>query len=140
MKQWLLFFFLLPIPITQLRAAEVPQPWGYHTLIDLKDCDPNLIRSRTHINAYVVALCNMIDMKRFGEPMIVHFGEDPHVSGYSLVQLIETSLVSGHFVNESNTAYIDIFSCKPYNHEKAIRFTQEAFHGNVNKVHIIERQ
>ena len=42
------------------------------------------------------------------------FGEDERVSGFSMTQLIETSLISGHFANQSNTAYLDVFSCKPY--------------------------
>lgn len=41
-------------------------------------------------------------------------GCEPRVSGYSMTQLIETSLISGHFANESNAAYLDIFSCKFY--------------------------
>ena len=31
-----------------------------------------------------------------------------------MVQLIETSLISGHFANDTNSAYLDIFSCKGY--------------------------
>ncbi len=60
-----------------------------------------------------MALCELIGMKRYGDCQIVHFGEG-RVAGYSMVQLIETSLISGHFANDSNRAYLDIFSCKGY--------------------------
>jgi S-adenosylmethionine/arginine decarboxylase-like enzyme len=89
-------------------------PWGLAIAIDLGSCDPQHIRDPAHIERFVMALCDLITMRRYGDPIIVRFGADPRVSGYSLVQLIETSLISGHFAEESNAAYIDIFSCKPY--------------------------
>jgi S-adenosylmethionine/arginine decarboxylase-like enzyme len=50
-------------------------------------------------------------MKAFGRPMIQHFGEGDK-AGYTLVQLIETSNITGHFCDNSGDAYLDIFSCK----------------------------
>ena len=79
------------------------------------------------IQTYVIKLCELIQMKRFGDPTIVHFGEEERVAGYSLVQLIETSNICGHFANESNAAYIDIFSCKYFDPELAAAFTIETF-------------
>lgn len=90
------------------------QPWGLAAAVDLYGCRPALIRSAEHIRAFVEQLCLLIEMKRFGETVVVDFGEEPRVSGYSMMQLIETSLISGHFANESNAAYLDIFSCKFY--------------------------
>ena len=52
-------------------------------------------------------------MQRFGECQVVDFGSG-RVAGYSMVQLISTSLISGHFANDTNNAYLDIFSCKGY--------------------------
>ena len=90
------------------------QPWGLATAVDLYGCDPALIRSAAHIRTFVEQLCLLIEMKRFGETLVVDFGAEPRVSGYSMTQLIETSLISGHFANQSNAAYLDIFSCKFY--------------------------
>lgn len=52
-------------------------------------------------------------MKRHGECHAIHFGEG-RVAGYSMIQLIETSLISAHFADRTNAAYLDIFSGKPY--------------------------
>ncbi|MBN2458174.1 S-adenosylmethionine decarboxylase [Candidatus Woesearchaeota archaeon] len=98
--------------------------FGLWTGIDLYSCDPAAVNShreesRSTIEGMVADLCMDIDMKRFGETIIVGFGNEPRVSGYSMMQLIETSLVSGHFVDMNNSAYIDIFSCKPYPPEHA---------------------
>ena len=75
----------------------------------------------------VIEVCDLIRMKRFGEPQVVHFGPNDRVAGYSMTQLIETSLISGHFANEANAAYIDIFSCKEYEPGVAAEFTRRFF-------------
>ena len=87
---------------------------------------PEAIRDRDHIEAYVIALCKLIRMKRFGKCQIVHFGEG-RVAGYSMLQLIETSLISGHFANETNRAYLDIFSCKGYDPALVEEFSRKFF-------------
>jgi S-adenosylmethionine/arginine decarboxylase-like enzyme len=101
--------------------------WGLLTSVDLRDCDPKKIRSKEHIAKFSVDLCEFIEMKRFGDPIVVRFGDDPRVQGYSLAQLIETSLISGHFAEDTNRAFIDIFSCKEYPPTKAAEFCAKYF-------------
>ena len=103
------------------------KPWGMATSVDLKDCNPETIRSAEKIKQFVRELCDLIDMKRFGETIVVNFGEDPRVSGFSMTQLIETSLISGHFANQTNAAYLDIFSCKEYPPEIMANFCKKFF-------------
>jgi S-adenosylmethionine/arginine decarboxylase-like enzyme len=100
--------------------------WGLSTSVDLQDCHPETIQDRKHIEAYVIALCELIGMKRYGECQIVHFGEG-RVAGYSMIQLIETSLISGHFANDTNRAYLDIFSCKGYDPKIVEAFSKKFF-------------
>jgi S-adenosylmethionine/arginine decarboxylase-like enzyme len=100
--------------------------WGMSTSVDLQDCDPRMIRSRLRIREYVLRLCDLIEMRRFGDTQIVHFGEG-HVAGFSMTQLIETSLISGHFANDTNRAYLDIFSCKAYDPAVVEKFAREFF-------------
>jgi S-adenosylmethionine/arginine decarboxylase-like enzyme len=100
--------------------------WGLCTSVDLQDCNPDTIRDRSQIEAYVIALCQVIGMKRFGDCQIVNFGEG-RVAGYSMVQLIETSLISGHFANDTNRAYLDIFSCKGYDPSVVEAFSRDYF-------------
>lgn len=109
------------------KHYDAEQCWGLSVSLDLQNCDPELIRSAKHIEQYVIELCEILDVNRFGETQIVHFGREEKVEGYSMVQLIETSLISGHFANLTNTTYIDIFSCKIYNPYAAAEFTKQAF-------------
>jgi len=103
--------------------------WGLASSIDIYDCDPATIRDADKIRQFVVELCDLIEMKRFGETVVVNFGEDERVAGYSMTQLIETSLISAHFANQTNATYLDVFSCKPYDPEVVADFAQEFFGG-----------
>jgi S-adenosylmethionine/arginine decarboxylase-like enzyme len=85
--------------------------WGLSAAVDLHSCDPALIRSAGSIREFVYKLCDHIGVQRYGECVIVHFGEREEIAGFSMTQLIETSLVSGHFVNQTNRAFLDVFSC-----------------------------
>lgn len=104
--------------------------WGMLASIDIKNCNPELIRSKTFIKNYVKQLCDLIGMKRYGPTRIEFFGPTEEVKGYSMFQFIETSCISGHFANKTNTAYIDLFSCKPYDPKLASEFTAKKFGSN----------
>ena len=114
--------------------------WGLYTSVDIHNCDPAIIRDADMIRQYVVQLCDLIEMKRFGETQVVHFGEDERVAGYSMIQLIETSLISGHFANSTNSAYLDIFSCKFYDASIMVEFTKNYFKASDAVVHITLRK
>jgi len=106
------------------------QPWGLSSSIDIYNCDLVTIRSAEKIKQFVIELCDLIEMKRFGETVVVNFGEDERVSGYSMTQLIETSLISAHFANLTNTVYLDVFSCKYYDLEVVSEFAKIFFGGS----------
>lgn len=102
--------------------------WGLLTSIDLSECDPKIIRDANKVREFVRELCEQIDMKRFGDTVVVDFGDDPKVAGFSMTQLIETSLISGHFGSGiTRYVYLDIFSCKWYDQQKAADFSKNFF-------------
>jgi S-adenosylmethionine/arginine decarboxylase-like enzyme len=109
--------------------------WGLHSGIDIHGCNPETIRSADEIRRFVYELCELIDMKRFGECVVVNFGEDERVAGYSMTQLIETSLISAHFANGTNAVYLDVFSCKYYNPEVVAEFAKKFFQGSDYDLH-----
>jgi S-adenosylmethionine decarboxylase len=101
--------------------------WGLVASIDLHGCNADTIRDAEKIKQFVYELCERIGMKRFGECTVVNFGEDEKVAGFSMTQLIETSLISAHFANATNTTYLDVFSCKYYDPVVASEFAKEYF-------------
>lgn len=116
-------YLTMPEPETNGK----PAPWGWHLVLNLYDCNRDRIQSAEVIRAFVINLCDLIEMRRFGEPTIVNFGDDPRVTGYSLIQLIETSNICAHFADQSCAAYIDIFSCQEFDPEVAVSFCIAAF-------------
>jgi S-adenosylmethionine/arginine decarboxylase-like enzyme len=95
------------------QTRKVRRRWGYHLIVDARDCDPVAIRSKETIRAFVKELVTAIDMVAFGQPQIVMFGTGDK-KGYTLVQLIETSDITAHFIEEFNDVYLDVFSCKNF--------------------------
>jgi S-adenosylmethionine/arginine decarboxylase-like enzyme len=112
--------------------------WGYHLALDVGKCKGASIRCHTNIYYFAKKLVREIDMKAYGEPQIVRFGVDDKM-GYTLVQLIETSNITAHFSEETNAAYIDVFSCKPYDPEIVKQVVNKCFAPETIKAHYFER-
>lgn len=115
--------------------------YGMELALDLYDCDLQKISDGGHIKDFLIKLCDeVIEMKRFGEAIVEHFGhETPITAGYSMVQLIETSCVTGHFSEHKKSAYINIFSCKWFDQHKATEFTKNWFRAGKVKQHLSDR-
>lgn len=114
--------------------------WGMEVALDLLDVDLELIKSEEHIRRYVKELVELIEMKAYGETQVVHFGSCPEVQGYTMVQMIETSLISAHFAELTSAAYINVFSCKPFDPEKVQEFSVNFFNAKEASVHIMIRK
>lgn len=108
--------------------------------MDCAQGELELIRSGDNIRDYVKVLVEAIDMVAYGEPMVVHFAthaEDK--AGYSLCQMIETSNITGHFVDINGDFYIDIFSCKPIDISAAQSVTEKYFRPKTVRVNFLTR-
>jgi len=109
-------------------------------ILDLAGCDPQIMASKKQLKYFVVRLCKLIKMKRYGEPFIERFGFGADfTAGYSLVQLIETSSITGHFSDLWGRAYINVFSCKKYNPKVVKKFTKEFFGAKTIKNRLLFR-
>lgn len=117
-------------------SEDIGKAWGVACSFDIYDCNPDTIRDADEIKRFVRELCELIDMRRFGDTVVVNFGEDERVAGFSMTQLIETSLISAHFANASNATYLDVFSCKPYDPSVVEKFALEFFGGSRCVTHV----
>jgi len=90
--------------------------WGYHLMLDCAGCNDN-IRDKEKIREFTKELVKRIDMVAHGEPIIEYLLLGDPKQGYSMMQLITTSNICGHFNELEGTAYFDIFSCKEYDIE-----------------------
>jgi len=100
--------------------------FGQELIMDIYDCDPKILKSKKKILEYSDKICELIKVKKYGKAIAIRFGTG-FAAGFSLVQLIETSLVSGHFSEQWNRAFINIFSCKSFDDKIAKDFTKKFF-------------
>lgn len=113
---------------------------GQELIVDLRECDYKIISSKEKIIEYVDRVCRLTKMKRYGKTAIERFGEKTAWGeGYSFFQFIEESSISGHFIEEERTAFINIFSCKPFDGEEAMKFTKKFFRSVQSKKIILLR-
>ena len=113
--------------------------WGKHLILDAARVAPHTIRNPANIHAFNKALVKRIDMVAYGEPQIVRFGSG-NKAGYTLVQLIETSNICAHFVEENNSMYLDVFSCKDFDPTVVKETVEEFFEAERMKFKVLTRQ
>ncbi len=115
--------------------------WGMELLLDLFGCDPHTISSEDRIAAYAVELCDVIGMSRYGDPQVPYFGlADPKTQGHSLVQLIETSLISAHFSRSwGDFAAVNVHSCMAFDVDKVVTFSRAFFGAETVTTHVVAR-
>lgn len=102
--------------------------FGWELMLDLHGCNEEAISTAETIQRYAKELCKVIDMIPYGEAQTPYFGEKcEHTKGYSLLQFVETSSITGHFSEGTGNAYINIFSCKEFDPEEAKKFSSEFF-------------
>ena len=116
------------------------EAFGQHLVIDAAGCNGN-ISDRDALAAFATDLVKAIDMKAYGAPWIEHFGHDlPKASGYTLVQLIETSNITAHFCDHTGEAYIDVFSCKTFDETIALAVVDRHFEPEICETRSMTRQ
>jgi len=111
--------------------------FGYHLMLDCSGCEN--IDSRDNIYNFVKELVKRIDMTAHGEPIIEYLLPGDPKQGFSLMQLITTSNISGHFMELDGTAYFDIFSCKTFDIEDAKNVVNEFFNPKKMRVNFVTR-
>lgn len=91
--------------------------WGYHLILDCSGLDSAAIKNPAVLDQWIRQLVQDINMKAHGQPIITYNGEQPYHSGYTVVQIITTSSIVAHFIDEPASCYLDVFSCKPFDFE-----------------------
>ena len=120
--------------------TEAKESWGYHLLLDCRGMNDNVEDEKT-IRKFVKELVDRIDMIAVGDPLVKYFPPKPDPkSGWSIVQLIVTSTIVCHFMDQSREAYIDVFSCKKFEPSDAEDVVREFFEPEHIKSHFLNRQ
>jgi|AntAceMinimDraft_1070359.scaffolds.fasta_scaffold24384_4 S-adenosylmethionine/arginine decarboxylase-like enzyme len=95
-------------------------PWGYHYHYDVAGCSN--VSDKEHVTGFIKELVTSIDMTPLGEPFVEHINVEGVDSGITAVQVITTSSITAHFIDDTGDLYLDVFSCKEFdvNNVKAV--------------------
>jgi S-adenosylmethionine/arginine decarboxylase-like enzyme len=121
------------------KAPTILRTWGKHLILDAAGCSPKMIGCAKVIDGFARSLVKRIDMVAYGQPQVVMFGSG-NKKGYTLVQLIETSNITAHFVEENDSMYLDVFSCKDFDPEVVEEAVKEFFDAKYFNRKVILRQ
>lgn len=113
--------------------------WGYHLLLDCSECNQS-IDNDTIIEKFVVELIPSIGMQAVDSPRIEYLLPKTPNAGYSMMQMIQTSNITAHFVSATRDGYIDLFSCKKFNKDIVITLVKKYFNPKSIKETFLERQ
>lgn len=116
-----------------MESESSANSYGLELILDLHGCDAELF-TRQDIEQFCGKLCELIGMDRcdlhFWDDVGVPVEEqqtDPKTKGTSAVQFILTSTIVIHTLDLMKAVYVNIFSCKEFNTDKAAEFTANWF-------------
>lgn len=121
------------------------EPYGYETLIDLKDCNTGLF-TRKIIKQFFIELCDCTIMTPeklvwwddIGLPKEFQ-QKDKRTKGTSAVQFILTSHIFIHTFDLTGRVNINFFSCKDYDVKRVIHYCKWFFEGKKKQSRVIPR-
>ena len=113
--------------------------WGKHLVIDARACDITKATDPQYIYNFTKDLVKLIDMKPFGEPQVVHFDGGSGKAGWTVMQFIETSNITGHFLDNNGDLYLDVFSCKEYDIDTVIKYLFTQFKPEAIRYEVLVR-
>ncbi len=122
-----------------------PAPYGQELVLDLHGCDVRRF-TREHIAEFLAELCDLIGMERcdlhFWDDLGVPEDEqqtDPRTKGTSAVQFILTSTIVIHTLTDLEVAYVNVFSCEPFDADAAGEFTAKSFRSASWTARVLQR-
>lgn len=117
---------------------ETVKPWGKSVAIDLHGCAHERLIDPQLLKQFVADIIPLIDMEAHGPCYVDRFGEGD-IEGLSGMQFIKTSTITVHLDEVGNRAFIDIFSCKDFDADKAETFAKEFFQAKMVKSTVLDR-
>jgi S-adenosylmethionine/arginine decarboxylase-like enzyme len=115
--------------------------WGYQFILDCSQCNPAMMADRNNVDAWIRKLVKDIDMQPIGEPRIEYTAaEYPDKAGFTVIQVIVTSSIVAHFVDNLGQIYLDVFSCKSFDRELVKQSVDDFFKCKKYREYFLTRQ
>jgi len=115
--------------------------WGYQLMLDCSECDILLMSDYANVEQWIRKLVTDIGMQPIGDPRIEYTAANiPDKAGFTVVQIIVTSSIVAHFVDNLGHIYLDVFSCKTFDLEVVKKSIKQSFGCEKYREHFIARQ
>ena len=114
--------------------------YGPHLMLDLNDCNPTTLDDLDACFKLLNELPGMIGMTKITQPYVFRYsGMIPEDDGITGVTVIAESHISLHTYPKKSFVFVDLFSCKPFDVERAMDYIVQFFESNSPEVHVQER-
>lgn len=114
--------------------------FGPHLTIDVKNASESTLSDINLHFEFLNGLPKMIGMTPITQPYVFPYsGLVPEDKGITGFQVIAESHISIHSFQEKGWCFIDVFSCKPFDTDKAIEYVKSIFGNSDTVVSLVER-
>ncbi len=120
--------------------------YGKELILDIHECGAGYRFNRKDLKIFLKNLVKLLDMK--AEKLIwwdykgmpeEYAKAPPHLKGISAIQFIRTSNIVIHTLDSREIIYLNIFSCKDFDADKAAKFCEKYFEGRIVNQQVIDR-
>lgn len=115
--------------------------WGYQLIIDCFDCSNDMCCDLDHGYEFLDQICGHLDMTKQTQPYIFKTCERtfPGKPGYSgWVPIIESG-IQIHTSANNRFISIDVYSCRPFEHEEVVEYVRSWFRPGAIETHFFRR-
>ncbi len=117
--------------------------FGPHLMLDCYGCNREKLKDKIFLHRFLDELPVLIGMHKISEPNVVEFSGNPNSfdrGGLCGIILIAESHISVHtFPDNEGHAFIDIFSCKNFDVERAVEHIIKTFEAKRHEKNFLMR-
>jgi S-adenosylmethionine decarboxylase len=114
--------------------------YGPHLMLDLGGCNPAILDDLDACFRLLSQLPEKVGMMKITQPYVFRYcAPTPEDDGITGVTIIAESHVSLHTYPKKGYVFVDLFSCKPFDVEKATDYIVRFFESKSPSVHLEER-
>ncbi len=115
--------------------------YGPHLMLDIKGVARTDLESLQYVWAFLNSLPRDLKMNKLIPPYVIPYdgGAFPEDHGITGMVIIAESHISIHTYPKKGYAFIDVFSCKPFDHDRVVAFVQKYFNPTTISENLIHR-
>ena len=114
--------------------------FGPHLMLDLHKCDRDKLTNFDLIYQLLKDMPAKIGMTRISEPKLMWYKDKwAQTAGLTGFVILAESHVSIHTFPDDDFVFLDIFSCRNFDHEATKRYLIDFFESKSPKTHLVKR-